>query len=95
MDLTFKWLVPIARMTARWGQAENSVDYRVKDSLSPVNCVCKCISKLDGWSELALSYLPVKSVHVYTLCLVITFRLTVRISVRLSDVLPEVRLGTI
>jgi len=52
-----KWLAPIAWMTEQWGQAENSVDYQVKDSMSPVSYVCKYISKLEGWSDLALSYL--------------------------------------
>jgi len=41
-----KFLAPLAFMTETWGQAENSVDYNVRDSMSPVSYVCKYISKL-------------------------------------------------
>ena len=62
-----KWLAPIAWMTEKWGQAENSVDYKVKDSLSPVSYVCKYISKLEGWSDLALSYLWINRARLYSM----------------------------
>ncbi len=62
-----KWLAPIAWMTEQWGQAENSVDYKVKDSMSPVSYVCKYISKLEGWSDLALSYLWVNRTRLYSM----------------------------
>ncbi len=62
-----KWLAPIAWMTEQWGQAENSVDYKIKDSMSPVSYVCKYISKLEGWSDLALSYLWVNRTRLYSM----------------------------
>ncbi|MFC1930895.1 hypothetical protein ACFLXJ_01660 [Chloroflexota bacterium] len=62
-----KWLAPIAWMTEQWGQAENSVDYKIRDSMSPVSYVCKYISKLEGWSDLALSYLWVNRTRLYSM----------------------------
>ncbi len=61
------WLAPIDWMTKQWGQAENSVDYKVKDSISPVSYVCKYISKLEGWSELALSYIWTNRTRLYSM----------------------------
>jgi len=62
-----KWLAPVGWMTEQWGQAENSVDYKVRDSISPVSYVCKYISKLDGWSELALSYIWINRTRLYSM----------------------------
>jgi len=62
-----KWLAPIDWMTEQWGQAENSVDYKVKDSLSPILYVCKYISKLEGWSALALSYIWTNRTRLYSM----------------------------
>ncbi len=62
-----RWLAPIGFLTETWGQASNSVDYKIKDSISPVSYVCKYISKLDGWSELALSYLWTNRTRLYSM----------------------------
>ena len=62
-----KWLAPVDWMTEQWGQAENSVDYKVKDSISPVSYLCKYISKLEGWSELALSYIWTNRTRLYSM----------------------------
>lgn len=62
-----KMLAPIAWMTEQWGQAFNSVDCKVRDSLSPVSYVCKYISKLDGWSAQALSYIWGNRTRLYSM----------------------------
>lgn len=62
-----RWLAPIDWMTTQWGQAENSVDFKVKDSMSPVTYVCKYISKLQGWSELAMSYIWTYRTRLYSM----------------------------
>jgi hypothetical protein len=62
-----RWLAPLDFLTKTWGQATNSVDVKTKDSMSPVSYVCKYISKLEGWSELALSYLWVNRTRLYSL----------------------------
>ncbi len=62
-----RWLAPIGWMTEQWGQAENSVDYKVKDSISPVGYICKYVSKLDGWSDFALSYIWINRTRLYSM----------------------------
>jgi hypothetical protein len=62
-----KSLAPIGWMTEQWGQAENSVDYKVRDSMSPVSYVCKYISKLEGWSDWALSYIWENKTRLYSM----------------------------
>lgn len=62
-----KWLAPIDFLTETWGQANNSVDIEIKDSMSPVSYVCKYISKIEGWSELALSYIWVNRTRLYSM----------------------------
>ena len=62
-----RWLAPIAWMTDTWGQAPNSVNMVYRNSLSPVSYVCKYITKLDGWSELALSYLWTNKTRLYSM----------------------------
>ncbi len=62
-----KYLAPIDWMTKQWGQASNSVDMKYKDSLSPVTYVCKYVSKLDGWGDLALSYLWTNRTRLYSM----------------------------
>jgi hypothetical protein len=61
------WLAPIVWMREQWGQAENSVNFQVKDSVSPVSYVCKYISKLEGWSAIALSYIWVNRTRLYSM----------------------------
>lgn len=62
-----RWLAPLAFMTETWGQASNSVDMSYRNSLSPVSYVCKYISKLDGWGDLALSYLWTNRTRLYSM----------------------------
>ena len=62
-----KYLAPINFMTVTWGQGEFSVDYKVKDSFSPVSYVCKYITKLDGWSDVALSYIWKNRTRLYSM----------------------------
>ena len=54
-------------MTVTWGQANNSVDFKFRNSISPVSYICKYITKLDGWSDLALSYLWVNRTRLYSM----------------------------
>jgi len=60
-------LAPIEFMVETWGQASNSVDMSYKNSLSPVSYVCKYISKLDGWGDVALSYLWTNRTRLYSM----------------------------
>jgi hypothetical protein len=62
-----RYLAPVAWMVEQWGQAPNSVDIKVKDSISPVSYVCKYITKLEGWPELALSYIWVNGARLYSM----------------------------
>ncbi|MFC1909265.1 hypothetical protein ACFLXD_05365 [Chloroflexota bacterium] len=62
-----KYLAPVVWMREQWGQAENSVNFQVKDSVSPVSYVCKYISKLEGWSDMALSYIWVNRTRLYSM----------------------------
>ncbi len=62
-----RWLAPLDFLTETWGQAPNSVDVKTRDSMSPVSYVCKYISKLEGWSELALSYIWINKTRLYSL----------------------------
>jgi len=62
-----KWLAPLGFLTEIWGQASNSVDIKIKDSMSPVSYVCKYISKLEGWSDLALSYIWTNRSRLYSM----------------------------
>lgn len=60
-------LAPLAYLIETWGQASNSVDIKIKDSMSPVSYVCKYISKLEGWSDLALSYIWTNRTRLYSM----------------------------
>jgi hypothetical protein len=62
-----RYLAPVVWMREQWGQAENSVNFQVKDSVSPVSYVCKYISKLEGWSDIALSYIWVNRTRLYSM----------------------------
>lgn len=62
-----RFLAPVAFMTETWGQAENSVDYKVRDSFSPVAYVCKYVSKLEGWSDVAMAYLWLNRTRLYSM----------------------------
>lgn len=62
-----KWLANVDFMTQAWGQASNSVDISVRDNFSPVAYVCKYITKLEGWSEVALSYLWTNRTRMYSM----------------------------
>jgi hypothetical protein len=60
-----KWLAPFAFLQEAWGRG--LCRYTVKDSLSPVSYVCKYISKMEGWSELALSYIWKNRTRLYSM----------------------------
>ncbi|MFC1952867.1 hypothetical protein ACFLWR_01890 [Chloroflexota bacterium] len=62
-----RWIAPIDFLTQTWGQDVNSVDVTVKDSISPVSYVCKYITKLEGWSDLALSYIWTNRTRLYSM----------------------------
>lgn len=62
-----KYLATIEFLTETWGQDVNSVDIKVKNSLSPVSYVCKYVSKLDGWTDRALSYIWCNSTRLYSM----------------------------
>ncbi len=62
-----RWLAPLDFLTGTWGQTSNSVDITVKDSISPVFYICKYISKLESWSDLALSYIRVNKTRLYSM----------------------------
>lgn len=62
-----KYLAPVEWMREQWGQADNSVNFQVKNSVSPVSYVCKYISKLEGWSDVALSYIWMNRTRLYSM----------------------------
>ena len=62
-----KYLAPIAKLTQWWGQAVNSVDLSYKDSFNPVGYVCKYVSKLEGWSDEALSEIWLNKTRLYSM----------------------------
>ncbi len=62
-----RWLASLDFLITTWGQENNSVDIVVKDSISPVSYVCKYISKLEGWSDLALSYIWTNRTRLYSM----------------------------
>ena len=62
-----RYLAPVGWLVEQWGQASNSVDITVKDSLSPVSYVCKYISKLEGWSDEALAQIWGNGTRLYSM----------------------------
>jgi hypothetical protein len=62
-----RYLAPVGWLVEQWGQAPNSVDIKVKDSLSPVSYVCKYITKLDGWSDEALAQIWDNGTRLYSM----------------------------
>jgi len=62
-----RYLAPVEWMREQWGQAENSINFQVKNSVSPVSYVCKYISKLEGWSDVALSYIWINRTRLYSM----------------------------
>ncbi|MBA7568730.1 hypothetical protein ES708_10464 [subsurface metagenome] len=62
-----RYLAPVSWLVEQWGQAPNSVDITVKDSLSPVSYVCKYISKMDGWSDEALAQIWDNGTRLYSM----------------------------
>lgn len=62
-----RWLCPIEKATEWWGQAVNSVDISYKDSFNPVGYVCKYVSKLEGWSDEALSEIWLNRTRLYSM----------------------------
>jgi hypothetical protein len=62
-----RYLAPVGWLVEQWNQAPNSVDIRVKDSLSPVSYVCKYITKLDGWSDEALAQIWDNGTRLYSM----------------------------
>jgi hypothetical protein len=62
-----RWLAPIEKLTEWWDQAVNSVDYKVKDSFSPVGYVCKYVTKLESWPDEALAEIWLNKSRVYSM----------------------------
>jgi hypothetical protein len=62
-----RWLCPVDKVTDWWSQAVNSVDISYKDSFSPVGYVCKYVSKLEGWSDEALSEIWLNRTRLYSM----------------------------
>jgi hypothetical protein len=62
-----RYLAPIGWLVEQWGQAPNSVDIKVRDSMSPVSYVCKYITKLDGWSDEALAQIWDNGTRLYSM----------------------------
>ena len=62
-----KYLARLDWLTEMWNQGPYSVDIKVCDSMSPVSYVCKYISKMEGWSDLALSYLWANGTRLYSM----------------------------
>lgn len=62
-----KWLAPAEFMISTWGQGSTAVDWKVKDSLSPVSYICKYVTKMDAWPELALSYIWKNRTRLYSM----------------------------
>jgi len=62
-----RWLCPVEKVTEWWSQAVNSVDISYKDSFNPVGYVCKYVSKLEGWSDEALSEIWLNRTRLYSM----------------------------
>jgi hypothetical protein len=62
-----KWLCDVTKVSEWWGQAVNSVDISYKDSFNPVGYVCKYVSKLEGWSDEALSEIWLNRTRLYSM----------------------------
>jgi hypothetical protein len=54
-------------MTETWGQGVNAVDMKPRDCFSPVGYVCKYVDKLEGWSDVALSYIWLNRTRLYSM----------------------------
>jgi hypothetical protein len=62
-----EYLAPINELTKLWGMENNSVDLKVRNSISPVAYVCKYVSKLEGWDDYALAYLWKNKTRLYSM----------------------------
>jgi len=62
-----KYLAESSFMLEVWNQGPGSVDWKLKDGMSPVSYICKYVTKLEGWSDVALSYLWVNRTRLYTM----------------------------
>jgi hypothetical protein len=62
-----RFLAPVSWLVEQWGQAPNSVDVKVRGSISPVSYVCKYITKLDGWSDEALAQIWDNGTRLYSM----------------------------
>lgn len=61
-----RYLAPLDFLTETWGMANNSVDIKYRDMMSPVGYLCKYITKMDGWSDLAMSYIWTNRTRLYS-----------------------------
>ncbi len=62
-----KWLGPIAELGESWGQGSGAVDIGVVDHISPMSYLCKYITKMEGWSDIALSHLWANRTRMYSM----------------------------
>jgi hypothetical protein len=62
-----EYLAPLDELTKLWGMENNSVDLKVRNSISPVAYICKYISKLEGWDDYALAYLWKNRTRLYSM----------------------------
>ena len=64
-----RYIAPIAKLTEWWGQADNSVDLKYRDSFSPAGYVCKYVSKLEGWDDDAMAQIWFNRTRLYSMAL--------------------------
>ena len=62
-----RYLAPVGVLNDLWGMAPNSVNLKACDNLAPAAYVVKYVAKMEGWSDLAQSYLWAKKLRLYSL----------------------------
>lgn len=62
-----KWLADYQVLKRYWAYAAEGVDWKYRDSFSPVGYVCKYVSKLEGWSDEALAEIWVNRTRLYSM----------------------------
>jgi hypothetical protein len=59
-----RWLSSYADITRLWGHG--MTDVRFRDSVGPVNYICKYLGKMSGWASEYLAYLHTFAVRMYS-----------------------------
>lgn len=62
-----RYLAPIAKLTAYWAQAPNSVDLKYRDAMSPTSYVCKYITKMEHWQDEHMAQIWANRTRLYSI----------------------------